>query len=349
MIPTRNPDTLSCLQIRSFRGGALSFLLGVCLCLGTSSLQASAAAPESTDYLKLKHLARQLGMQWTALEEGDACRLQSGATTMTFLTDDRHLTLNGIRVHLGFAIAGNGKEMAISEEDWRHSIKPLLMPQAVGEAPTLSCIFLDPGHGGKDPGAQNAKLGIDEKDLTLDLAQRLQRRLEEAGKTVLLSRNTDTYLTLEERAQLANAAGADLFLSIHINASYKPEVFGVETFVLPPRGHPSTSRAQPDLSDQVQEPGNRSDPWNALLGFYLQRALVDELQVPDRGLKRARFGVLKRSQMPAALLEVGFLSNETEAEKLNREDYRERIIDATMEGLQAYERTLERLHTTTDN
>lgn len=172
-------------------------------------------------------------------------------------------------------------------------------------------VAVDAGHGGDDPGAVGPS-GLREKDVTLDVAWRLAARLLDVGARVGLTRDGDVYVDLYERARVANAWGADLFVSIHFNASTNRSVSGIETYY-----HPNKPDSRP-------------------LAEAIQRELVAALGGPNRGVKTANFAVLRETAMPAVLVEANFISNPDVEAKLRTEEYRQRIADAIARGIQAY-------------
>ena len=185
--------------------------------------------------------------------------------------------------------------------------------------------------------------GLREKSLTLDLARRVKQRLEASGFTVSLTRDTDVFIELGERARHANRMGADLFISRHFNATSKSSVQGVETFAYTPPFQPSTSRAKLHSSDRQSYPGNADGPWSTLLAYYMQRSLVDTLKASDRGLKRARFTVLQELNMPGILVEGGFVTNLSEGRNIGSAGYRDRMAQSIVEGILIYNKSLKRL------
>lgn len=220
-------------------------------------------------------------------------------------------------------------------------------------------IVLDPGHGGKDPGAHGVG-GIVEKDVVLDITRLAAERLRnELGASVVLTRNRDIFVPLEDRTAIANAAGADLFISIHANASTQEHLAGVETYYLNntddrgtirlaamenglgPVGGPVRTRT-PDLSyilsDLVQQ-GKLDD--SVTLARALQRGVVSRLSeeyrdVPDLGVKQGPFYVLVGAYMPCVLVEVAFLTNPVEGRRLNTPSYRAMIAAGLVEGIRHY-------------
>lgn len=317
------------------------------LCL--ASLQVSAQTEITVvgnAYTSLSSIASRLGMELTWLDrsgEDKKVRLKSEWTTLDFTLHQRSFDLNGIRVFLGNPVAERNGSLYISELDFQRTLAPILTPQIFNPVPRLRHIVIDPGHGGHDPGTQNTALKLQEKNLVMDLSRRIKTILEAEGFRVSLIRETDVYIAPAERAARANQMGADLFLSIHFNATTSASVSGIETFAYTPAFQPSTSRASLNSSDRRRYPANNMDPWNILLGFYIQRQLLADLQGNDRGLKRARFAALRDLECPGVLIEGGFLSNTREAKNIGWSAYRQRMAQSIADGVLTYHRALQRL------
>jgi N-acetylmuramoyl-L-alanine amidase len=238
----------------------------------------------------------------------------------------------------------------VAKLDVIKTIAPLFAPAEhanfLPAAPKL--IVIDPGHGGTAPGKQNLKLKIDEKDMTLDVALRLRKLLEMRGYKVVLTRSTDTRFSnsptvdLPMRAEVANKAGADLFISLHFNAVDRDpqRVSGVETYVLTPQFQVSTQPEQDREMVKIYYPGNRQDTANALLGYNLHRQLVRDLKASDRGYKRFRLAVLRTLACPGVLVEAAYLSNDAEARRIATPEFRQQIAEAVADGVDSYATTL---------
>ncbi len=212
-------------------------------------------------------------------------------------------------------------------------------------------IVIDPGHGGQDPGAMYH--GLREKDLALDIGLRLRDDLAARGLAVTMTRDHDEFIALSKRSNVANRLPADLFLSVHINANPNHRISGVEVYYpkesvvdtdssFPP-GIESTEVAVPTwtikqiLWDLVLVRSRRA---STRVASHVCRALRDQLGVPCRGVKGARFVVLREAQMPAVLVEVGFVSNQPEAGRLASQAYRGAIAKAIADGVISYAREL---------
>jgi N-acetylmuramoyl-L-alanine amidase len=224
-------------------------------------------------------------------------------------------------------------------------------------------IVIDAGHGGRDPGAQGP--GYTEANLTLDIALRLEKLLaKEPGVEVILTRRTDEYVGLQERTAIANREGADLFLSIHANASRNRAARGIESYLLnfaltpdaaavAARENASSTLTMSHLNDLVKQIAlNSKLDESRDLARQVQTAMVRKLrasnqQVKDLGVKQAPFVVLVGASMPSVLVEVSFLTNKQEGRMLGTGAYRQRIAEALLDGVRRYLRTLKRAATDT--
>ena len=176
-------------------------------------------------------------------------------------------------------------------------------------------VCLDPGHGGKDPG--NEVGSNQEKQHTLLLAKEVRAQLARAGLKVTLTRSTDSFVELPARPELAKRRSADLFVSLHFNAAEagRSTVQGAEVYCLTPAGASSTN-ARGEGNGGGWFPGNRHNEQNLYLAYQVQKALTRNLAVEDRGVRRARFAVLRDAVMPAVLIEAGFLSHPVEGRQI---------------------------------
>lgn len=226
-------------------------------------------------------------------------------------------------------------------------------PGATSGKRTVARVVLDPGHGGHDPGAVG-RTGLREKDVALDIAHRAAPLIaRELGVTTLLTRDGDYYVPLDARTARANAFRADLFISIHCNASEDGLAQGVTTFVLDQgreeasarlaaRENRASAAAAVELANafaQVTDPLHRG----ASLAFaeLLQRAATASLsrsypEIPDGGVKSAGFYVLAGARMPAVLFETSFISSRTGETRLNTGDFRQKMADSIVNAVRAY-------------
>lgn len=233
----------------------------------------------------------------------------SGGRRLEFEAGSRRIRLDGTFVWMHHALSRHRAGWAVAQTDALELLDPLLRPAPHLARQGARRIMLDPGHGGADSGTTYGQTR--EKDLTLDLARKVRAQLEDYGFDVRMTRDTDEYIPLELRAERARAWDADLFISIHFNASDEASAHGIETYILSRTGLPSTNeRASAAVSRRPSATrGNRHDASSAVLGYYLHRGILRFSGGEDRGMRYARFLVLRESPCPAALVECGFLSH----------------------------------------
>jgi N-acetylmuramoyl-L-alanine amidase len=294
-----------------------------------------------TEYVSATTFAAQAGLSRLWLVPQKKLLLANKALRLELEADSRDFSINGRRVFLGEPAVAYKGTIYISRIDRDRLLYPIVDPRRIpGLPPTLRTIVIDPGHGGKDAGTVNPRLKLREKDMALDVALRLEKQLKAAGYRVVLTRRTDTFPPLALRPVIAKREKADLFISLHFNAIDKRTVSGNETYILTPQHQRSTEadRRQPD--DAVRLPGNAFDGWNAVLGFRIHSALLGNLQSFDRGLKHARFAVLRDIECPGLLVECGYLSNDAEARKIATPQWRQKLATSIAEGVADYRAAL---------
>lgn len=297
-------------------------------------VSARAETINGINYVRLSTVAGRLQCQAKAAGRNASLVFQKGR--IDFTLHQRDCLFFGVRVYLGFPIAQIDGQLCMAESDYERTLKPVLYPSRYQPKPRLQLVAIDAGHGGNDPGAINKRLRLEEKALTLDLALRLDKILRKRGFRTSLTRTKDVFVGLEERSALATRAKADFFVSLHFNAAADARVRGMETFCFTPVGHPSTSRAKVTAADRVEAKAHRQDAWNLLGAYSVQRSLVDRLAGTDRGVKRARFTVLKNLSCPGILVEGGFVTHAEEGKALGTGTYREKMALAIAEGLVNY-------------
>ena len=213
-------------------------------------------------------------------------------------------------------------------------------------------VVIDAGHGGRQPGAE--RFGLQEKNIALDIAQRVRGILKKSGFNALLTRSTDTTMSLKERSELASQLKADLFVSIHVNSTPTNQASdrsGIETFYLNDEYHfPSKTKSGfilMNLKNHLNYPRavnsalHKKIKTSKALAASIQNNLVANMEnkkfnVKNRGVKTAGFRVLLRSEVPSALVEVGFLSNKNEASKLAQAGYRSHLAEGISLGIKKY-------------
>jgi N-acetylmuramoyl-L-alanine amidase len=219
-------------------------------------------------------------------------------------------------------------------------------------------IVIDPGHGGKDPGTFNRSLKLYEKTITLDLAKRLKNLLEKnSNYEIILTRESDRYISLEERTAIANSKKCDLFISIHVNAAPRKTTRGIETFYLnltTDSWSMSVAAQENAISkksigemksivEQIVKNAKKSE--SRILSQFIQQHVVKQLKtkyskISSLGVKKAPFYVLVGARMPASLVETSFLSNTQEAKRLKTSYYRYLIANGLYYGIISYIKSL---------
>jgi len=297
-----------------------------------------------TEWVSAPSFASRLGIKFSWIVKEKTFRIKTPRGDMEFEVDSRECSLHGLRAFLGEPVRMVKGLPSFSRIDEQKMLLPLIRPGAwQTSVPKLRRILIDPGHGGRDSGMVNKKLNLEEKELVLDTAFRLKALLEKDGYQVLLTRKDDKYIELAERADMADRANADLFVSIHFNSVEQgaEKVTGVEVFTMTPQYQLSVDQQPDPVYAPIPNPGNEHDHWNTLLGASLHGSLLKELKVPDRGFKRGRLAVLRLAPCPAALVEAGYLSNMEESKKLAEAQYRQRIAQALAHGIKDYAIALE--------
>ena len=315
---------------------ALSFFM-------PASLSARQIQVAGKAYVDLLSVGQRFGMQAYWLQGHKTFRLRSQWTTIDLGKQSRMLQINCLPIYLGFPTVESKGQLFIAQADYQHVLKPILTPQVFESRPDVRRIVIDAGHGGKDSGACNHTYGIMEKDLALDVARRLKNLLEGADFEVVMTRDSDVYIPLGQRPKVANRAKADLFVSLHFNAAASTAASGFESYALTPQFQASSKYRRPTGKDAIRYQGNEQDPWNALITYHLERALVQRLGGPDRGMKRARWAVLKSLRCPGVLTELGFMSHAATAKKLRLPAFRQTLAQALFEGIVAYRERLQRI------
>ena len=230
------------------------------------------------------------------------------------------LYINNLKFILSYPIEAVDGELIVSRMDLTKVIEPVLRPSRIRDAAVIDSVVLDPGHGGYDNGATS--IWGYEKTYSLDVARRARELLELQGLRVYMTRDTDDFIPLEERVRFANEHPSALFIAIHFNSGGS-DANGIETYTLAPRGVPSMAADGPMLSDLRPSAGNVCDAENMALACATHASLVCHSRLFDRGIKRARFVVIRDITIPGVLIEGGFLSNPRDAQLIASPQYRQ--------------------------
>src|SRR5438128_1965749 len=287
------------------------------------------------DYLSVDNISRFYGLPAGIAASGEKVEFEAAKNPLEFVSGSREVMINGARSWLCFpAIEQNGK-LLVSRTDVAKTIEPLVRPHRVPNVGKVQTIVVDPGHGGYDKG-QVSRYGY-EKDFALDVARKLRPILQSKGLRVIMTREGDYFVPLEVRAQIANAARNAIFISIHFNATNDdPNATGFEIFSFTPRGAPSTSDSAVAPSALSTQPGSAVDAQSLALSACVDHSLPGHIPEFDRGIKRARFAVLRLTKVPAVLIEGGFLTERGESKLIANKDWRAKLAGAISVGIENY-------------
>lgn len=267
-------------------------------------------------------------------------KLSGPGRELVVTRDNREVVINGVKHWLAFPVVDDGGRYFVSRLDLGKTIEPAFRPTAIPGFPAVTTVVLDAGHGGNDNGARSPYEW--EKNFTLDVARRVRDRLQKAGFRVLMTRNSDKFIELSDRAAFANRQKNVIFVSIHFNAAdWNRAANGFEIFCVTPRGAPSTAYDQARVRDMVAENGNEHDLHSFALANAVFHSMLGKLDMADRGVKRARFAVLRQASVPAILIEGGFLTNASDARKVASTQWRDAYATAIVRGISEYKKLAE--------
>lgn len=283
-------------------------------------------------FYKFKNYARQ----------GKSGVLSNSAVRIQVTSNSQECLMNNVKFILTNPVVEHSGRLLISHIDISKLIDPVLRPAYIGRANSFNTVILDPGHGGKDAGAHN-QYGK-ESHYNLNVARKVREILTSQGYKVVMTRESDRYLTLTQRVNIANRYSNAIFISIHFNAGGRRQARGIETFTLSPQGVAHYGRSV-KASDHKLRNGNYHDSANIALATAIHGRTLQQtrsVQIPDRGIKRARYSVLTSVKHPAILLEGGFLSHPIEARIIHSPSYQYRIARGIAEGIIRYQRAVSR-------
>jgi len=313
------------------------------ICAGFSVSQLMAAVEwhvikvNGRDFLTVDNVAKFYGFP-DPVVDGQNIKLSGDKNELQFRIGSREMLLNGARNWLSFPLFVHDGKVLVSRIDLAKTLEPQLRPNMIKNLGRVQTIVLDPGHGGFDKGAISG-YGY-EKDYALDLARLLRPLLQAKGFRVIMTRESDVFVPLEVRAQIANATRDSIFVSLHFNATDRdPMATGFEIYSLTPRGAPSTYEDWlTQMSINVQN-GTEADAASVELSSCIYHSLIGHIGEFDRGMKRARFAVLRQTKIPAVLVESGFLTERGESRLIAKPEWRKKLADAICTGIDNF-RTL---------
>jgi N-acetylmuramoyl-L-alanine amidase len=318
----------------------LSLVLG--LVLAGLLAGPSAFGAVGSGYLPLADWARLNGWKITRNPGSREITANGPGGRLAMVIDGSRMQFNDVSIWLSNPVQLFDNQVCVASQDVRAVLNPLTRPPLLPAGKRVRTICLDPGHGGKDPGHRTGSRL--EKAYTLALAREVRSKLVAAGFNVVLTRREDEYVDHPERTSMASRLKADLFVSLHFNASPdgSSDANGFEVYAMTPEGARSTNISR-DIGSLKAWSGNEADGENLLLAYQVQRALLQRLPgSEDRGVRRARFLVLRLSEMPAILIEGGFMTNPSDARYIYSDTGRSRLAQGITDGILAYRRQVER-------
>ncbi len=245
-----------------------------------------------------------------------------------FYIDEKGLYVTGS--HLINGVLHNFKENGAWIGEIKNNTSSDELPFATSNYQKV--IFLDPGHGGKDPGAQY--LGLKEKDLNLQVSMQLKAKLESLGYKVIMSRSSDIDVDfITERSRMSNETNADMFLSIHFNATghgLDSGEDGIQTYMYQPTGN------IPSVINKKWHDNPTRLKYSYKLGSYIHQSVLAATQAKDAGLLAKSFAVLRETNKPAILLELGYMDDSKESQKIRTKEYQQKLVDGIVQGIQQY-------------
>ena len=259
--------------------------------------------------MRLTDWAKANGFEVRWLKQDETLQLSNRSSKILLAADSREAQINGVA---GLAAVSRWwrrtETLCLAQLDAETTLRPLLSPPRNQPGAKVRTVCLDPGHGGKDPATEVGS--NQEKQYTLLLAQEVRAQLARAGLKVTLTRSTDSFIELPARPELAKRRSADLFVSLHFNAAEtgRSTVQGAEVYCLTPAGASSTN-ARGEGAGAGSFPGQSAQRQEPVPGIPGAEGADANLAVEDRGVRRARFAVLRDAVMPAVLIEAGFMSH----------------------------------------
>jgi N-acetylmuramoyl-L-alanine amidase len=294
------------------------------------------------DYLSVDNIAKFYGLIGNVDSTGKTVVLNNGRNMLQVSLDSREAIVNGIRNWLCFPVIAHENKFLVSRIDLAKTIEPQLRPTMIQRSGKIQTVVLDPGHGGFDKGA--ASTFGNEKTYALDVARQLRPMLQAKGFKVVMTRENDVFIPLEVRARIANATKDSIFVSIHFNATgSNPHATGFEIFSLTPRGAPSTNDDALALHFVNMQAGSSVEAQSLELSTVVYHSMCGHfMEEFDRGIKRARFAVLRRTNIPSILVEGGFLSETGDAKRIADPAWRKQLADSICVGIEGYRALVEK-------
>ena len=290
---------------------------------------------DGRDYVTTRSMQKFYGFT-SHRREGRKVILETKNILMTLMIKEQICVMNGVKFVFSHPIVEKDGLTLVSLMDLAKLIDPVLRPHYIKNAGEFRTVILDPGHGGKDSGAANA-IG-QEKIYNMAVARRIRMKLQAQGYRVIMTRDRDQELSLQQRVDIANAVKVPaIFISIHFNSGKRREASGIETFTLSPPGVAHYGSAVKPSDAKVRQ-GNFQDSANIALATSVHGSILRRLSnhTVDRGIKRARFNVLSGVKHPAILLEGGFLTHPVESKQIATAAYQEALARGVVDAIARY-------------
>ena len=335
-----------------------------------ASLQKDLKIFNGSDYISAAKVCDFYGLDYKYDSFARVAVIQKGSNRIVIRPEGERALVNGEMVKIDRPAVLSAGALFIPLSFVKNNLSavigyiPPAKVQAEREGPkrfTIKAIVLDPGHGGNDPGAIGRRSHSKEKDLTLQLARKLEAILQDAGIKVIMTRDSDIFIPLPRRSEIANKSGADFFVSVHINASRSRSLRGFECYYLS-NATDDNARALEAFENTTLKMDEAASAehsklldktlWdmtlteNRLESAGLANSICDSidasLAIGNRGVRTARFYVLKHTNIPAVLVEAGYVSNKYEELKLKDPEFLNRIAESVAQGILKYKREFER-------
>jgi N-acetylmuramoyl-L-alanine amidase len=338
-----DPDyPMTTTQVRIPHRLAAGLLLG-CLITLLPAPRAAAAEWETVrlngnHYVTMRSLKDFYGFDSMTVS-GSNLILENKEVELRFQLGGQDVWMNNVKFVFSFPIVSHNGTYLVSRLDLAKLIDPVLRPWSGPRNPPFNTVIIDPGHGGKDSGATN-RIGL-EKHYTLLVARKLKTELLKRNFNVIMTRDSDQYLTLSQRVEIANRVDNAVFISLHFNSGGRGLAEGIETFTLSPIGVAHYGRGLKE-SDFQPNTGNCQDSANIALATAVHSTALIMTRRPDRGIRRARWSVLSGVKHPAILLEGGFMSHGFESRLISNEAYQNTLAKAIANAVVKYKIAMEK-------
>ena len=335
-----------------------------------TSLQKDLKIFGGTEYISLAKICDFYGIDYRYDSFTRTAAINKGSSHIIVRAEGEKALINAELVKVDKPAILSGNILLVPLSFVKNSMAPMIGYVPAARIPAeveglkkfrIKTIILDPGHGGNDPGAIGRRSHVKEKVLTLQMARKLKSILEDAGINIIMTRDSDVFIPLPKRAEVANKSGADLFVSVHINASRARSLRGFECYYLSNATDDnaraleafenSSLRMDDGASAEHSRPLDKT-LWDMALtenrlesselAGYICDAINESLAMGNRGVRTARFYVLKHTTIPAVLVESGYISNKYEESRLKDPEFLNRIAESVAQGILRYKREYER-------